>query len=229
MVGPSDWSSIYKYNSSLGKTQRRLQEIVFTKATDEISMAYEYDEAGRVTRLSFGPAFKITYVYDSAGNLVQKIYGEGKFKTEMSYYEFGLVKNISHVLSSTGTSELLFDYEYDIQGNPTKMNTVDREWTFGYDVVGRLTDASATGASNVSFEYSYDRSGNRIAYISEAEGVNQVGVFDSAERISTIGSNTFTYDSNARVIEESGRYLYSYDAKGQLSSLTDQVVSNNCI
>jgi RHS repeat-associated protein len=106
-------------------------------------------------------------------------------------------------------------------------DSVNGNWTYGYDAFNRLTSASATGQA---YTYAYDRFGNRWqqngphssqpGFDANNHMISGLGVtYDAAGNETSDGTTAYTYDSEDRIITAtnsgSGTSNYSYDADGR--------------
>ncbi len=86
-------------------------------------------------------------------------------------------------------------------------------YTYTYDVSGRLTRATRNGIANT---YTYDQNGNRTGETKNNIGTN--ATYDSQDRLLTYGSTTYTYTANGE--------LKSKTASGQTTTYTYDVLGN---
>src|SRR5262249_35499080 len=148
-----------------------------------------------------------SYSYDIAG---QQLTQTDALQRTTSYQYDKLGRRVKRILPM-GQSET---YGYDSVGNlTTHTNFANSQITFSYDVVNRLTRRefnSGFGATLKSFSYTYTTTG-RVATITDNSTIDNVGTF------------IYNYDERDRMIKEEnshGTITYSYDAAGNLISLT---------
>jgi len=106
-------------------------------------------------------------------------------------------------------------------------DSVNGNWTYGYDAFNRLASANATGQA---YTYAYDRFGNRWqqngphssqpGFDANNHMVPGLGVtYDAAGNETNDGTTAYTYDSENRLItatnSASGASSYFYDAEGR--------------
>ncbi len=159
--------------------------------------AIDYDEAGRVTRITLPNGARVMRGYDVAGNL-----------TELTFVDaLGGVRDIA--------------YEYDRKGRLVRM--VDGEATVDYTYTpsGLLASETRTGPSAYERIYSYDRAGNRISKI--ADGVETTYRYDEDNRMvsSSSAAGTTQYGWNVKgelvtIDGPDGSSTFDYDARGRL-------------
>src|SRR4029077_14945457 len=109
-------------------------------------------------------------------------------------------------------------------------DSVNGNWTYGYDAFNRLASANATGQF---YTYAYDRFGNRWqqngphssqpGFDANNHMVPGLGVtYDAAGNVTNDGTTAYTYDSENRIYTAtnsgSGTSYYFYDANGQRMS-----------
>jgi RHS repeat-associated protein len=102
-------------------------------------------------------------------------------------------------------------------------DSVNGNWTYGYDAFNRLVSANKTGQS---YTYGYDRVGNRWTVNGSGPGFNAknhivgLGVtYDAAGDTTNDGTTAYTYDAEGRIMKAvngtSGTSTYVYDANGK--------------
>jgi YD repeat-containing protein len=106
-------------------------------------------------------------------------------------------------------------------------DSVNGNWTYGYDAFNRLSSASATGQS---YTYAYDRFGNRWqqngphasnpGFDANNHMVPGLGVtYDAAGNETNDGVTAYTYDAENRIVTATnpttGSSSYVYDATGK--------------
>ncbi|MEW6279792.1 MAG: RHS repeat-associated core domain-containing protein [Candidatus Eremiobacterota bacterium] len=96
---------------------------------------------------------------------------------------------------------------------------VTTTWTYSYDTAIRLARVDRNGTLYES--YGYDSNDNRVS-VTRPTGTT-VATFDDQDRIQTNGSASYTHDANGHLVSKthaSGATLFSYEATGQLLSVT---------
>jgi RHS repeat-associated protein len=104
-------------------------------------------------------------------------------------------------------------------------DSVNGNWTYGYDALNRLASANATGQA---YTYAYDRFGNRwqqngphSSSLSFSGNNNHMDTYsyDAAGNLLNDGTTSYTYDSESYMISAtnsiSGASSYQYDANGR--------------
>jgi RHS repeat-associated protein len=167
-----------------------------TEVTDPLGRktTKKYDPAGNLTSLTDPSARMTTYRYDPANRLLETTYSDGT------------TPNV--------------EYEYDADGNKTKMLDGTGTSIYHYDKLDRLTEATDGHGDSTAYEYDLAGDQTQITY----PGGNSVGrSFDAEGRLESVrdwlGSQTsFAYDpdSNLTAIAypegtaESDRYAYNF-------------------
>ena len=185
------------------------------------AVAYEYDAAGRQTRLTWPDGFYVNYDYDVTGGLIK-------------LRENGATSGIG----------VLATYAYDNQGRRISMDRGNgADTTIGYDAASRLAsfshDLSATTHDeNRTFTYNPAsqirvRTGSNILYHftervegaipATYNGLNQPTVIDGATithdargNLTSDGALSYGYDIDNRLTSGPGSAVLDYDATGRL-------------
>lgn len=194
----------------------------------DISISYEYDASGRVTKYIDEEGNEFITEYDSAGNVVKLLDAKGNTIQENTYDE------LSYLVSSTDALGIETQYNYDSVGNLIKtiesINTArEAETSYKYDKVGRIIQS--VDAENGKSAYEYDAIGNIIAQIDPNGGRSEYR-YDSKgriiESISPLGSKKqYTYNAVGLLEEvENARGQkteYTYYKNGWIKSFTDEI------
>jgi RHS repeat-associated protein len=160
----------------------------------------EFDAAGNLKAMIDPAERKASYAYDKADRLIEVDYSEG------------------------ATPDAKF--EYDPDGNVTKMVDGTGESTFAYDVLGRLRESEDGHGSLVGYGYNLAEELTAIAY-PNGKGISRT--FDKAGRLETVtdwlgGTTAFSYDSDSNLEAiafpaASGNVdEYVYDNAGRMSA-----------
>ena len=116
---------------------------------------YDYDPANRLFRLT-SPAGRVwTYSYDPNGNRTQMVDANGNATPQVgdgqTTYGYDALNRLTSINYSDATPDVSFQYDGD--GNRTRMTDGSGQETYGYDALNRLTSVSR-GAN--TFLYTYD-------------------------------------------------------------------------
>ena len=188
----NELNQLNEINDWLGKTT--LENDVLgrlTKVTDykNRTVAYEYNELGAKTKLTYPDGRTADYTYDAEGRL-SSITGNGE-KTSYTYDALGrlteklLPNGVKQAYSYLPGGNLLsmesFDkegeldkyfYTYDNAGLISEINrsrrgleAVSGQYDYKYDAIGRLTQTTHDGV--VKSAYEYDAFGNRTSLVED--------------------------------------------------------------
>jgi RHS repeat-associated protein len=233
---------------SLAYTYDLLGDVTSSTNGLGLTLTYTYDHAQRLTSLSssataFGPATTLfsagsinaagllSYAYLGSYTSEQRTY-DGRWRLTgiddwwTYYYNCGFggcnSRNYSlYVLTIPAGG-------YAANGDILAANdSVNGNWTYGYDAFNRLTSASVTGQA---YTYVYDRFGNRWqqngihssqpGFDANNRMIPGLGVtYDAAGNETSDGTTTYTYDAESRIMTAvnptSGTSTYVYDADGK--------------
>ena len=244
-----------------GKKGQRERECHITR--------YERDLLGRVKTIVDPLGLKEHYVYDSKGQLVEKLDKEG-YLTRYGYTSQGDISNIQYAdgrevkLSYNPLCQLqeikdwlgTTKFESDLLGRATEvLYPDDKKVSYTYGKGGRRTSITYPDEKTVYYKYdkdfrlsqlkegdkvinyNYDRSGRLIkkifpnhietAYQYNAKGqieqlvhTDHKGIIDKyVYQYDLSGNRTGITRERRGLPEESGRYTYTYDAIGRISSV----------
>lgn len=169
------------------------------------AMAYQYDAAGRVTRITWPDAFYADYEYDLYGGL----------------------KTVRENGATSGAG-VLASYGWNDLGQSTSITRAGgsgASTTYGYDAWGRLSSLAqnADGSTNdVTFGFSHNPAGQLVtrtvsnnAYTRSGGGVDYT--VNGLNQATVVGGSPVTYDGNGNTTGISGD-TYGYDAANRLTS-----------
>ena len=225
-------STSFKYDAL-----NRVSSVLLPDAT----ITYTYDAASRPVRIDDTESGSIRWVYDDANRLisavqtagtVQYTYNAAGQRTSMTVanrqpvnYAYDSAGRVSTI--SQGTD--VFTYTYDAASDVISLQRPNGvTTTYSYDSNRSLTEVQhgASGAiEDFRFTYTPD---NFIASISSLASApllasaTTVGAADPANRISTSGADTLTYDDQGQSTGKSnslGSTQYIWDARGRLTQV----------
>ncbi|HWU42791.1 MAG TPA: RHS repeat-associated core domain-containing protein, partial [Bdellovibrio sp.] len=208
------------------------------------SLIYFYDDFGHVGKTvvsdTKGSSSTIPYYYDPDNALV--VAGdEYLWRNELGnvsnifldniydnilYDDFGQVAEINPVNGTNGKDILSLKYTRDKLGRVVVLhesyNGKSNDYSYGFDVQGRLLIVAKNGA--IIRSYLYDGNGNRTLMISTNGSVGGYanGTYDSQDRLIQYGTKKFTYNANGDLsgkIDGTNTTSYTYDAFGNLKSV----------
>jgi RHS repeat-associated protein len=159
-----------------------------------VASFYEYNSAGRMSRMTRPDGTPLAFSYDLRGRLM-----------------------ITSAATATSAGMPLVTLGRDVAGRVVseKAGTSTRSWTFVAGRVTKYTAPAASGSGSVAVNVSYDSSG-RVA----ATGATAYK-YDKAGQLVQSGATTYRYDALGRrvAVVAAGKTATSvYDAAGQLAS-----------
>jgi len=221
---PSGEMVSYGYN---GQYPKSLDSVSPTPAMTLVA-DLTYNQRGQLVGLSRGPTgwavADTAYLYDNK---------TGNFR----------LKQIKHGSDSDAFPDFLYD-TYDALGRLTKLTTdlgtPTETQTFGYDALGRLTDAASGGtAAPYDYHYDYSLDGNLEARVNELANPALTRDYDYADAhdhaVTTISDSmtaAYIYDANGNMTgrtESSGTYTQTFDAENRLTKVVKEAGANDLI
>ncbi len=185
------------------------------------TFSFQYDTAGRLLQ-STAPAGTITYVRDGDGRATSRqVTGQSAVT-----YQYDPASNLTQAAMPQATASMTYDSRNALS-TMSRSNGLSSAYT--YDALDRVSSIMHQAGSNAlsSFSYSYDAAGNRSAAVSSpAQALTTkaaTGSFDSANEMSSFGSQAFTYDANGNRLTQtvSGNVTtYTWDGRNRLQSIT---------
>ena len=171
-----------------------------------LSVSYQYDAAGRRTRMTWPDGFYVTFGYDALGRVT------------------GMWENGSALIAS---------FAYDDQGRRTQLSRGNGTTTsYAYDALGRLTrlthDLAGT-AADYDAEFTYDPLG-RIVSRTQANGlyhwpvttVSGTAGVNGLDQLTSSGGTSLTYDGRGNLAGR-GAWGYAHDVENRLTQVTGPV------
>jgi RHS repeat-associated protein len=230
-LGPSTVSDdvSYAYDRGTGCTYGigRLCQREDQSGTEQ----YAYDAFGDVTQQThaiLGFSYSTQYSYDTAGQLVQEIYPDGRSIN----YTRDVLERIASVqgLINGSASSLLSTVQYRADGTPSSLTFGNGTTeTRGYDPIGRLISQVIGTADSRS--YGFDAAGNMTAKQTNVE--TDQFTYDALNRLTGEGrvqgpstsNNGFAYDPNGNRLSETRNGVATLLAYGSNSNRLLQIGS----
>jgi len=193
----------YQYNADGSRTQMKI-------IPNNIIYNYAYDDNGNLTTIT-APQGNFTFTYDAANRRATRTAPNGTTST----YSYDTINRLTGIETKQGTTT--FDYvnytRFDNVGNRMTRVSPQESWTYIYDDIYRLTNATPTGGTHQMENYTYDAVGNRLTSGNQQfpqTNATTVYTYDHEHRLTgvtiTQGSNvkqlTFTYDPFGRRIKK---------------------------
>lgn len=197
------------------------------------SVAYGYDADGRLASISYPSGSIVTLGYSAGAVTSLTLNGSMPILSGVLYEPFGPVAGWSW---GNGT---LAVRSRDLDGQPTQIDSAGlktfaydeafritsiadaddatRSWSYGYDVLDRLTSAARTGLTQ---SWTYDANGNRLSEGGTAPSIYTVA--STSNRLTAVTgalTRSFSFDAAGNVTADGTRSL-SYDDAGRLVSVT---------
>ena len=183
---------------------------------NNFSYSFLYDQYGNTTNIKVGNQLLITNSYAvNNGNLTSSTYGNGQVVS----YAYDNYNRVSRKTNTTGT----LDYFYDNRGNVGKVVSKNVSGTLlstvygSYDISDRLTKYHEDRGSNkYSIKYTYDGYSNVSSKEYNLNSISKTRsfIYDIDNKITKIGSSTYTYDMldrlSTRKINNSYTTTYNY-------------------
>lgn len=190
-------TGLYKIEDTYGRTIEITEDgIIYS---DGSSISFIRDTEGRITSITDG-TYKITYSYDSNGDLVSVVDKSGN--TSSFTYENHLITGISNAAGITVSTNSYDDDGRLISTTDANGNTI----TFDHDIDGQTE--TVTNRLGYTTIYIYDEMGN-VLVVTDARG----------------NTTTYTYDGNNNKTSETdplgNTTTYSYDSNNNLTSATN--------
>lgn len=189
-----------------------------------------YDSAGRLTTIAYpsGAVFNFGY---TAGKVTSITSGSETILSGVLYDPFGPIRswtwgNASQMVRSfdlDGNLDLLDSgglrtYAQDDAFRITGITDADDpnlSWSYGYDLLDRLTGATRTGLTQ---GWSYDANGNRLSQTGTASSTySMAGTSNRLNGVSGALSRSYAYDAAGNAIAD-GTASFGYDGAGRLTS-----------
>jgi RHS repeat-associated protein len=184
------------------------------------AVSYQYDAAGRRTRMDYPGSFYVTYEYNTAGDLNKIKENDTTTLATYGYDDLGRRKSLTR-----GNNVVTTNYTYDAASrlatlvqNPAGTSH-DTTFTFSYNPAGQIT--SRTRSNGIydwvlpaGFNESYTRNGlNQYTNV----GGDTLS-YDTRGNLTDDGILTYGYDYDNKLISASGVTL-SYDPAGRLHQI----------
>lgn len=211
--------------SENGKTLTRAYDLLgrlisYTDGDGNV-IGYQYDDLGRLTKLTYPDGKQVSYAYDIAGRLSSVT----DWAARVTTYSYDAVGRMTQLLRPNGTKQVR---TYDAAGQLTQLTelasdgvTVIYSGTHSYDLAGQLTGETLLPSftlqvTNVAQTVDQDNrllTHNGAATTFDADG-NLLGV------ASAVAPSNYTYDARNR-LTSAGGLGYGYNAENRRVSVTD--------
>jgi RHS repeat-associated protein len=203
-----------------------------TFTTTGLGITNAYDALGRVTSSSSnvdGTSRQFSYQYDLAGRRTKLTYPDN-FYVNYDYLTTGEVQKIRENGATTGIG-VLATFAYDALGNRTTLTRGNGVVTsYGYDSLYRLStlthdlagasyDLTKTLSYNPASQITGITSSNSAYAWNGAVNVNRGYTPNSLNQYASVAGTIFSYDANGNLTSD-GTNSFAYDADNKLTSAT---------
>ena len=214
-----------------GRVVRKTQAIGGGVMAKPFSVNYQF-AAGRLTGITFPSGRGMNYAFDAQGRVNAIAVAGQAVLSGVAYVPFGPVQGW------TWSNGQIYRRTFDADGRVATVTTgpdtsaLDNgRWTFGYDLLNRLTSAALPQGDVLA--YAYDGNGNRkqetrvgavTNYVYSAASNRLQGltgatarslVYDAAGNLTSNGNLAFIYDGRGRLTQVSNGYRYTINGLGQ--------------
>ncbi len=178
------------------------------------SVTYQYDVAGRRTRLGWGDGFYVNYDYDNAGNVTAiRENGATSGVGLLASYNYDNLGRRTAIAYGNGTGR---NYEYDAVSRLSGLK-IDLAGTTNDQLIGAVggigTPITYTPSSQIS---SLTKSNDTYAWTGAVD-VNRPYTTNGLNQYTSAGSTGFSYDARGNLIS-SGSANYTYNKLNALTS-----------
>lgn len=194
---------------------------------------YTYDTQGNIKTKTEGGSYQTSFGYDGLNQLILIDYPSDLSDITKGYYKHGELKFVENPISR-------WDYQYNDAKKLTNesLSTAGEEFTLAYDynLLGHL--ASLTFPNGDAIDYAPNilgqptRAGKFVNHVDyHANGYFKSIDFKNGHRM-VFDINNYGFPARIRSGASSGNVLdksYQYDSRGNVTSITDHVESNNSI
>ncbi|MBK1811937.1 DUF1906 domain-containing protein [Clostridium sp. YIM B02505] len=189
------------------------------------SKTFAYDAANLLISSVDELGNKTSNTYDSLGNLTQVVDAMGN-KTVSKYDAGGRLISVTDAMNGVSTCQ------YTADGNTASLTGPAGGTTaYTYDTSGRRTSESTPSGGKISYTYN---SLNLLSELTNARGQKRDYTYDAAGRIKSFtnaeGTTSYTYDKNGNVLtvtDAQGTITRQFDALNRVVKYTD--VNKNVI
>jgi RHS repeat-associated protein len=198
-------------------------------ATSAQTLMFSYDQLSRNVSAG-GPQGTVSYQYDLAGRRTRITWPDAFY----AQYDYDLTGAVTAIRENGASSGLLVlaSYEYDDLGRRTSVTRGNGVVTsYDYDAAGRLEDLAqnlASTANDVSFAFDHNAAGQAIerdrttansGYVWQQPANNvQNGSANGLNQIAQQNGTNFTYDGRGNLTSTTGTPTYQYDVYNRLIS-----------
>ncbi|SFD61059.1 DNRLRE domain-containing protein [Bacillus sp. UNCCL81] len=195
----------------------KLISTTFNQGQMSETTSYSYNNMNQNSIVSNGGK-NFLFSYDELGNL--RSYTAGNNSSTSYQYDNRNLIDTERIQLDNGSILLDESYEYDANGNRTKVNLPNNQAVvYTYDSLNQLTSEELpNGTKNV---YSYDGFGNRTNVKETKDGATTEtnSQFNKENQLTEYGNDPIHYDADGNRTDD-GDYRYEWNPLGQLISVT---------
>ena len=193
------------------------------------TIGYQYDDIGRLTKLTYPDSKQVAYAYDTAGRLSTVT----DWANRVTTYSYDAVGRMTQLLRPNSTKQTR---AYDAAGQLTQLSELAPDGTtviysgiHSYDLVGQLTGETLTPgitplATNAA--QTFDRDNRLLTHNGSAVTFDPVGNLLSIA--SGVAPVSYTYDARNR-LTSAGSLSYGYNAENRRISVKDSSGTTNFV
>lgn len=203
----------------------RLKSETTTIGTHSLTVSYQYDAAGRRTRMTYPDGYYLTYEYWGNGTLRRIRENGSGILVSYTYDEFGrgtretFGNGVYHSIGYDAAGRVS-DFDITVPSNTASNLSVD----YGFNAVGQITakTVSNTLYSPTGFGSDSDYTPNGLNQIvnETTGGSTLLFAYDTNGNLTNDGVTSYSYDMFNRLSSASGGTTLGYDAMGRLYSIT---------
>jgi YD repeat-containing protein len=204
--------------------------------SDAGTVAFDYDDAFRVSEQSVNGGSPVLYTYDGddlpiqVGDLTLSYHSQhglrtgtklGTINDSVTYNPFG--EATGYAAKSGSNTLYTVQYSRDKLGRITELNeTISGNaaaYVYSYDEAGRLAGVQKDGVPVAG--YTYDANGNRLTITAGSSTTS--ATYDAQDRLTHFGATSYSYTANGELASKSvgGQTTsYQYDPLGNLIRVT---------
>lgn len=189
------------------------------------TIAYNYDNLGRLQRVNFADGTWVQYTLDAKSRITERLFSNGIRQSHLYDDQGRLLETI--IRDSAGVTIDSASYTYSNAGQITSIrNHNGSQTTYRYDAAGQLIEEQylLSDVTQRTIQHTYDRRGNRVTEQDSLSGVSNF-VYDAANRLvskTTEGITTdYSYDNAGRLVlrrSDSQETSFVWDADARLIS-----------